>query len=111
MYRAKKGGRSSLAFAPAMQSEVQLRSSQERDLEAALAQGQFKMFAQSQLWADGRLAGAELLIRWQHPTRGMVSPAEFVPLAEDNGLIVPMGLWALGQGAAHWPSCSRRGSS
>ena len=101
MYRAKKGGRSSLAFfAPAMQSEVQLRLNQERDLEAALAQGQFKMFAQSQLWADGRLAGAELLIRWQHPTCGMVSPAEFVPLAEDNGLIVPMGLWALGQGCS-----------
>ena len=101
MYRAKKGGRNSVAFfAPAMQSEVQLRLSQERDLETALALGQFRMYAQSQVQIDGSLAGAELLMRWEHPTRGMVQPSEFIGLAEDNGLIVPMGLWALGQGCA-----------
>jgi diguanylate cyclase (GGDEF)-like protein/PAS domain S-box-containing protein len=112
MYRAKKGGRNSMAFfAPAMQSEVQLRLSKERDLETALAQGQFQMYAQSQVQTDGRLAGAELLMRWQHPTRGKISPSEFIGLAEDNGLIVPMGLWALGQGCAALARLQRAGQA
>lgn len=57
--------------------------------------GQFLLYYQAQVTADGQLTGVEVLVRWMHPQRGMVSPAEFIPLAEDTGLILPLGQWVL----------------
>lgn len=68
----------------------------ERDLRRALEENQFLLLYQPQLdLKTGRIIGAEALVRWRHPERGMVSPAQFIPIAEDRGLIVPIGMWVL----------------
>lgn len=96
MYQAKSVGRNTLRFFdPEMQSIVSTRASLESDLHSAIAKGQFHLHYQSQVFSDGRLTGGEVLIRWKHPERGMVSPAEFIPLAEDTGMILPIGHWVL----------------
>ena len=95
MYQAKAAGRNAMFFfAPALQASVNARVAMERDLRAAIRENQFSLFYQPQL-DRGLLTGAEALIRWNHPTRGLVSPQEFVPLAEETGLIFPMGSWVM----------------
>ncbi len=95
MYQAKAAGRNAMFFfAPALQASVNARVALERDLRAAIRDNQFSLYYQPQL-DRGLLTGAEALIRWNHPTRGIVAPQDFVPLAEETGLIFPMGSWVL----------------
>ena len=96
MYRAKAAGRNTcLFFDPAMEVAVKERAALEADLRLALEERQFLLHYQAQVTGEQRLIGAEVLVRWQHPKRGMVSPADFIPLAEESGLILPLGHWVL----------------
>jgi diguanylate cyclase (GGDEF)-like protein/PAS domain S-box-containing protein len=101
MYSAKNSGRNSLVFFdPAMQAALEARAQLAGELRAALPRGQLQLYYQAQINREGCVVGAETLLRWLHPQRGMVSPAQFIPLAEDNGLIVPIGQWVLEQACA-----------
>lgn len=96
MYRAKLEGRNTLRFFdPDMQSQAHRRAALESDLRLALEQGQLSLHYQPVVNAAGVCTGAEALLRWMHPARGMVSPAEFIPVAEQSGLIIPLGRWVL----------------
>lgn len=96
MYRTKEGGRNALRFFdPEMEAAVLQRVGLEKDLREAVAQNQFLLYYQAQVQDSNGLIGAEVLLRWRHPQRGMVSPADFIPLAEETGLILPLGLWVL----------------
>ena len=96
MYEAKSAGRNCLRFFdPLMQATVAARAVLEAGLRDALREGQFQLHYQAQIQGSRRLTGAEVLLRWQHPQRGLVMPVEFIRLAEDSGLIVPMGQWVL----------------
>ena len=96
MYQAKTSGRNTLRFFDsAMQAAVSERMVLESDLREALAEQQFMLFYQPQVMGDRRVTGAEALLRWQHPQRGCVSPASFIPMAEETGLILPLGHWVL----------------
>lgn len=98
MYQAKTQGRNRLCvFDPEMESRVSQRAFLETDLRRALANDEFVLHYQIQVATDGRPLGAEALLRWRHPERGMVSPMTFIPLAEETGLIVPIGQWILDQ--------------
>lgn len=96
MYEAKLSGRNATRFFnPAMQDRATAHVALEQDIRHALAQGQFVLHYQPQVDVDGRLCGVEALARWQHPERGLLSPAHFIQVAEETGLIVPLGQWAL----------------
>ena len=96
MYQAKSAGRNTLRFFdPAMQSVVTTRVGLEADIRHGILKDQFLLYYQPQIDRKGHTVGAEVLLRWPHPTRGMISPAEFIPLAEDSGLILPLGNWVL----------------
>jgi diguanylate cyclase (GGDEF)-like protein/PAS domain S-box-containing protein len=96
MYDAKKSGRNTFHFFdPGMQEAINTRAGLERDLRIALKLEQFQLYYQIQINQKGHSLGAEALIRWHHPQRGIVSPIIFIPLAEDTGLILPIGLWVL----------------
>ncbi len=95
MYQAKESGRNTLRFfSPDLQAAIQARTEMEADLHRAIAQGQFLLHYQPQVNHDG-LVGAEVLIRWMHPERGLMAPGRFIPLAEQSGLILPIGQWVL----------------
>jgi diguanylate cyclase (GGDEF)-like protein/PAS domain S-box-containing protein len=96
MYQAKVAGRSTLRFFdPRMQAEVSARASLESRLREALAKNQLVLHYQPQVDGAGQVAGSEALVRWLDPKRGMVSPGEFIPVAEQSGLILPLGQWVL----------------
>jgi EAL domain-containing protein (putative c-di-GMP-specific phosphodiesterase class I) len=99
MYHAKELGRDNYQFYAEEMNQRMLRRAQlERELRAALENGEFVLHYQPQvIVATGEIRGAESLVRWHHPTRGMVSPIEFIPVAEETGLIVPLGQWILDQ--------------
>ena len=96
MYQAKADGRNTVRFFnPQMQAQVTARTALETDLHRALEMGQFQLYYQPQVDAQGCTLGVESLVRWRHPVRGLVSPAEFIPVAEASGLILPLGRWIL----------------
>jgi EAL domain-containing protein (putative c-di-GMP-specific phosphodiesterase class I) len=108
LYRAKSKGRGCCAFfEPSMEQHLVDRRRAEVELRNALLMGEFELYYQPVLKvATRRVIGFEALIRWRHATRGMVSPSEFIPIAEENGLIIQIGTWALHRAcleAAGWP--------
>ena len=110
MYRAKQRGRGRFeVFDEAMRSDAVDRLSVENDLRRAIRQGQLRLFYQPIVHMDtGQIAGFEALVRWQHPVRGLLSPAEFIPPAEDTGLIVPLGRCVLGEACLQGAAWQRR---
>ncbi|SFS97391.1 EAL domain-containing protein [Methylobacterium sp. yr668] len=112
LYRAKaEGGGTFRCFEPEMDAWVQARRRRENELREAFARGQFSLVYQPLMDARaGRILAFEALLRWHHPEHGPVSPAEFVPLAEETGLIVPIGAWVMQTAfaeAATWPEAIR----
>ncbi|HEX2652563.1 MAG TPA: EAL domain-containing protein [Xanthobacteraceae bacterium] len=109
LYRAKAEGRGTSCFFEAkMDSQLQARRQTELDLRTALGTGEFEVYYQPLVnLASGEISGCEALLRWKHPTRGFVSPAEFIPIAEEIGLIAKIGEWVIRQAcmtAASWPA-------
>jgi diguanylate cyclase (GGDEF)-like protein len=109
LYRAKDDGRGTFRFfEPEMDARLQARLALELDLREALAKKEFELYYQPLYNIErNRISGFEALLRWHHPTRGMVSPGEFIPLAEEIGLIVPVGEWVLHTACAEaskWPA-------
>ena len=107
LHRTKREGRGSVRFfAAEMDKQLRERRALQHELQSAIEQNQLTLYYQPQARIDGEVIGFEALMRWKHPTRGMVPPGEFIPLAEDSGLIVQLGEWALRQAcreAASWP--------
>jgi diguanylate cyclase (GGDEF)-like protein/PAS domain S-box-containing protein len=96
MYRAKTRGRNTIRFFDEkMQARIDARASLEAELRTAIQENQLLLHYQPQIDGRGMLTGAEALLRWQHPDRGVVLPDQFIPLAEKTGLILPMGQWVL----------------
>ncbi|HTN94144.1 MAG TPA: EAL domain-containing protein [Gallionella sp.] len=96
MYQAKQAGRNAIRFFdPAMQAALEARGKMEEALRVALSKQQFRLHYQIQVDAALRPIGAEALLRWEHPELGMIAPMQFIELAEDTGLILPIGMWVL----------------
>lgn len=111
MYQAKQDGRQTWRFFDStMNQQALARLQLLNDLRQAIAQHQLQLYYQPQIdLASGRLSGVEALVRWQHPVRGMISPAEFIPAAEESRLIIPLGEWVLRQACAQAASWQRHG--
>jgi len=96
MYKSKLAGRNGCRFFdPQMERSVQERATLEAQLRQGIAAGQFQLDYQAQVGPDGAIAGAEALVRWKHAERGLVLPNEFIPIAEDTGMILPLGQWVV----------------
>jgi len=111
MYRAKnKGDNNFHFFLPAKDSETAKRLKLEKELRFAIEHEQLELYYQPQLdLNNGKIAGVEALVRWRHPGLGMLSPAQFIPLAEETGLIVPLGEWVLQQGCHQYKEWRNHG--
>ena len=108
LYEAKNAGRGTYRYyEPEINVRIQARAKLEQELESAFANGEFELFYQPIAnLDDDKITSFEALLRWNHPERGLVSPAEFIPVAEDMGLIIPLGEWVLRTAcaeAATWP--------
>jgi EAL domain-containing protein (putative c-di-GMP-specific phosphodiesterase class I) len=96
MYKAKEAGRNGLSFFdPEMEFTLKERAKLEEDLRKGIDENQFLLYYQPQIMDECIVTGCEALIRWRHPQRGLVSPLEFIPVAEATGLILPLGQWIL----------------
>jgi EAL domain-containing protein (putative c-di-GMP-specific phosphodiesterase class I) len=109
MYKAKQAGRNTLCFFdPGMQAAVAARTAMESDMRIGLRDGQFLLHYQPQVDHYGEMTGVEALLRWHHPARGLVSPVDFIPVAEVSGLILPLGEWVLETACRQLVAWSRR---
>ena len=109
LYRVKEAGRNHYRlFSSEMDASIQLRGTIEEELRDALSTGRgLCIHYQPQVGADGKIVGLEALVRWNHPLRGLISPEQFIPVAEDTGLIIPLGEWILQQAcrvSRRWPT-------
>jgi diguanylate cyclase (GGDEF)-like protein len=101
MYRAKDEGRNRICFYnPAMQEQADRRLTLEAEIRTAINEQQFEMYYQPQVNAEGSVVGCESLIRWNHPEKGVISPAEFIPVCEQTGMILELGQWILADACA-----------
>lgn len=108
MYQAKTAGKNCLRFFDQdIQANIVNKTKLAEDLRIAIEQDQFELYYQPQIDRKGEISGAEALIRWNHPERGMVSPLDFIPLAEETGLIIELGNWVLETGCKQLVSWSK----
>ena len=107
LFRAKAEARGSIRFFEmAMDKTLREKRALQQDLRSAIARGEIELHYQPQAHIDGEITGFEALVRWHHPTRGLISPATFIPMAEESGIIVPLSEWILRTAcreAASWP--------
>jgi EAL domain-containing protein (putative c-di-GMP-specific phosphodiesterase class I) len=109
MYQAKSAGRNTVCFFdPEMQAVVSANAALAADLRQAWRENQFQIQYQPQVGADGRMTGVEALLRWLHPTRGIVPPDQFIAAAEETSLIIPIGRWVLDAACAQLSAWEQR---
>ena len=112
MYQAKQAGKNTLRFFdPMMQKDIAERAAIEAELHRAIAEHEFELFYQPQCNEVGEVLGAEALIRWNHPTKGLILPQHFISLAEDTGLIVPIGEWVITMACAQLKAWQTQGNT